>query len=109
MTLTTYINFINLQYVFSVTSHCQEVVLIEFYEHVGPVGIVCFHTYLKVVYQYCYGGWRDEHGFVIMCILSFLMIQCDSNYPTVSKNVRFEVLTVVLVKIQAFWRVTLCR
>jgi len=49
MTLITYINFINLQYVFSATSHCQKVVLIEFYEHVGSFGIVCFHTYLQVV------------------------------------------------------------
>jgi hypothetical protein len=44
----------------------------------------------------------------ITCILSFLVIQHDSNYPTVSKNLRFEVLTVVLVRIQAFWHVTLC-
>jgi hypothetical protein len=97
----------NLQYVFSVTSHCQKVVLIEFYEHVGSVGIVCFHTYLQVAYQCGYGGWRDKHCFIMTCILSFPMIQCDSNYPTVRKNVRFEVLTVVLVRIQAFWRVML--
>jgi hypothetical protein len=63
MALITGINFINSQYVFSLTSHCQKVVLIEFYENVGSVGIVCFHTYLQVVYQYGYGGWKRRMWF----------------------------------------------
>jgi len=100
------VNFINLQFVFSVTSHCLKVALIESYEHVGSVGIVCFHTYVQVIYQYGYGGWREKHGFIITFILSCLMIQCDSNYPTVSKNVRFEVLTMVLVRMQVCWHFT---
>jgi hypothetical protein len=66
------------------------------------------HIYSSIQYQYGYGGWKDKHGFKTACIVSYLMLQCDSNYPSGSKNVRFQVLTVVMVRVQTFWHVTPC-